>query len=166
MLKRVIELGVCLKGTRGKAEALMSLQRICITDVVSVAEGTQVLELARLMGKEHIGSVVVVKDQRPIGILTDRDIVLKVVAAERDPGAVQAKDIMSGDLVTVGIDDDPLDATRIMRDQGLRRLPVIDKQGALLGIVTFDDLLLLLAGEIWNLAGAVENEVRSEPGQH
>ena len=84
----------------------MSLRRICITEVVTVAEGTQVLELARLMGKEHVGSVVVVKEQRPIGILTDRDIVLNVVAAGRDPGDVQAKDIMSGDLVTVGIDDD------------------------------------------------------------
>jgi len=134
--------------------------------VVTVAEDTQVLELARLMDKEHVGSVVVVKDQCPIGILTDRDIVLKVVAAERNPGELEAKDIMSGNLVTVGIDDDPLDATRIMRDQGLRRLPVVDAQGALLGLVTFDDLLLLLAGEIWNLAGAVENEMRSEPGQH
>lgn len=144
----------------------MSLRRICITDVVTVAESTQVLKLARMMGKEHVGSVVVVKDNRPIGILTDRDIVLKVVAAGRKPDEVEAKDIMSGDLVTVGIDDDPLDATRIMRDQALRRLPVVDAQGCLLGLVTFDDLLLLLAGEIWNLAGAVENEVRSELSRH
>jgi len=143
----------------------MSLRRICITEVVIVAEDTRVLELARLMGKEHVGSVVVVKDKRPIGILTDRDIVLKVVAAERDPADVQAKEIMSADPVSVGIDDDPLDATRIMRDWGLRRLPVIDAQGALLGIVTFDDLLLLLAGEIWNLAGTVESAVRLELGQ-
>lgn len=144
----------------------MSLGRVCITEVVTVAEDAKVLELARLMGEKNIGSVVVVKDECPIGMLTDRDIVLKVVAAERAPGEVQAKDIMSEDLVTLSIDDDPLDATRIMRDRGLRRLPVTDEDGELLGIVTFDDLLLLLAGEIWNLAGAVETKVRWESKQH
>lgn len=140
----------------------MSLERVCIKDVITVAEHTNVLELARLMADEHIGCVVVVREGRPVGILTDRDIVLEVVAAERQPASVQANDIMSRDLVTVTVNDDPLDATRIMRDRGLRRLPVVDAAGALLGIVTLDDLLLLLASEIWNLAGAVENEVRLE----
>lgn len=140
----------------------MSLKRVCITDVITVGEHTDALSLSRLMGDEHVGCVVVVRDRRPVGILTDRDVVLKVVAAERKPAEVEAKDIMSGELVTVSIDDDPLDATRVMRDRGLRRLPVVDAQGALLGIVTFDDLLLLLASEIWNLAGAVENEMRLE----
>jgi CBS domain-containing protein len=140
----------------------MSLRRVCITDVITVAEDTNVLEFARLMGDEHVGCVVVVRNRRPVGILTDRDVVLKVVATECKPAEVQAKDIMSDNLVTVTVDDDPLDATRIMRDSGLRRLPVVDNDGALLGMVTFDDLLLLLASEIWNLAGAVENEVRLE----
>jgi CBS domain-containing protein len=124
-----------------------------------------VSELARLMGREHVGCVVLVDDNHPVGIVTDRDIVLKVVAAERDPGKIEARDIMTRDLVTVNIDADPLDATRIMRDRGLRRLPVVDAQGALLGILTFDDLFLLLASEMWNLSGAVEKEVRLEARQ-
>lgn len=141
----------------------MSLERICISDVVTVAEATTVSEFARLMAKEHVGCVVVVKDARPVGMLTDRDLVLKVIAADANPRELAAKDIMSTDLVTASIDDDPLDATRIMRDRGLRRLPVVNAQGLLVGIVTFDDLIVLLASEIGNLAGAVENEVRREP---
>lgn len=141
----------------------MSLERICISEVVTVAETTTVSEFARLMAKEHVGCVVVVKDSRPVGMLTDRDLVLKVIATDGNPRELAAGDIMSADLVTASIDDDPLDATRIMRDRGLRRLPVVDAQGLLLGIVTFDDLIVLLAGEIGNLAAAVENEVRREP---
>jgi CBS domain-containing protein len=145
-----------------KEEKLMSVKRVCIKDVLTVAEDTDVLELARLMGDEHVGCVVVVRDRRPVGILTDRDVVLKVVAAGSNPADVQARDIMSRDLVTAGVDDDPLDVTRIMRDKGLRRVPVVDTQGMLAGIVTLDDLFLLLASEIWNLAGAVESGVRLE----
>lgn len=140
----------------------MSLKRVCIQEVTTVAEHTNTVELAQLLSKQHVGCVVVVRDNRPVGVLTDRDVVLKVVASQRDPMEVQAKDIVGKDIVTVGVDDDPLDATRIMRDRGLRRLPVVDAQGALVGIVTFDDLLLLLASEIWNLAGTVESQVRLE----
>ena len=72
----------------------MSLERICNREVIVVRPETTLLEVARLMHTRHVGSVVVVEEHRPIGILTDRDIVVKVVAAERDPKTVQASEVM------------------------------------------------------------------------
>lgn len=140
----------------------MSLQRICINEVVSVAPEVTVLELARLMAKEHVGSVIALQDHRPIGIVTDRDIVLKVVARGQEPNKLAVRDIMTPNPAVVNINYDPLDATRLMRDNGLRRLPVVDENRRLIGVITLDDLLLLLASEMANLAGAVEREVKRE----
>jgi CBS domain-containing protein len=120
------------------------------------------LEVAQLMLTQHVGSVIVVEEHRPVGILTDRDIVAKVVAAEKDPKAVQAREIMTPNPALVNINYDPLDATRIMRDRGLRRLPVVDENRHLLGIVTLDDVLRLLGTEIANLAEAVHTELAKE----
>jgi CBS domain-containing protein len=140
----------------------MSLERICKEEVVNVPGEVTLLEVARQMQTRHVGCVVVVEDHRPIGVLTDRDIVVKAIAQEKEPGSVLAKDIMSPNPAVVNINYDPLDATQIMRDRGLRRLPVVDENRHLLGIVTLDDVLGLLGTEIAHLAEAVRNELRKE----
>ena len=140
----------------------MSLERVCRKEVVTVSPDVDLLEVSQLMQREHVGSTIVVEDHRPVGILTDRDIVVKVVAAGRDPKTVQAREIMAGNPALVNINYDPLDATRIMRDRGFRRLPVVDENRRLLGIITLDDVLRLLGTEIANLAEAVQVELTKE----
>jgi len=140
----------------------MSLERVCIKEVVTVSRDTNLLEVARLLRSQHVGSVVVVEERRPVGILTDRDIIVKVVAEEKDPKAIQAYEIMTTNPALVNINLDPLDATRIMRDRGLRRLPVVDETRHLLGIMTLDDVLGLLGKETENLAEAVHTELAKE----
>jgi CBS domain-containing protein len=140
----------------------MSLERIYKTDVVTVSPDATVLDVARLMRTHHTGSVVVVEDHCPVGIITDRDIVVKLVAADLDSKRISASDVMSTPPALVNINYDPLDVTRIMRARGLRRLPVVDEHRHLLGIVTLDDVLKLLGTEIANLAEAVQLEMSKE----
>ena len=140
----------------------MSLERVCRKEVVTVSPDTNLLEVAKLLRSQHVGSVVVVEEHCPVGILTDRDIIVKVVAEEKDPKAIQAYEIMTTNPALVNINLDPLDATRIMRDRGLRRLPVVDENRHLLGILTLDDVLGLLGKETENLAAAVHTELAKE----
>jgi CBS domain-containing protein len=114
------------------------------------------------MCTHHVGSVVVVADHRPVGMVTDRDIVVKVVATEQRPQEVQAKDVMVAPPSVININYDPLDVVRIMRARGVRRLPVVDEQCHLLGIVTLDDMLKLLGEEISGLAETVDTELAKE----
>ena len=96
--------------------------------------------VAQMMSAQHVGSVIVVEEHRPIRIITDRDIVTKVVAAGRDPKTVPVKEVMATNPSLININYDPLDVTKIMRARGLRRLLVVDEHRHLLGIVTMDDV--------------------------
>ena len=140
----------------------MSLERMCKKDVITVSPEASLLEVARLMRAHHVGSVIVVNEDRPIGILTDRDIIIKAVAEDKDPKTLRAYEIMTHNPAMVNINYDPLDATQIMRDRGLRRLPVVDENSHLLGILTLDDVLGLLGKETENLAQAVQTELAKE----
>jgi len=105
-----------------------------------------------------LGCVVVIDDFRPIGILTDRDVVLKVVASEKKPGETAVKKIMTANPTMVNINYDVLDAVRLMRNRGVRRLPVVDEHRHLLGIITMDDVLMAFGAEVGDLAGTVQKE--------
>src|SRR5215510_3577274 len=136
----------------------MSLERICSKTVVAITPDATVLEAAKLMQSKHIGCLVVIDESRPIGILTDRDIVLKVVASKQKPAKTAVKDIMTTNPTMVNINYDLLDAVRLMRNRGVRRLPVVDEHRHLLGIITMDDLLTVFSTEVASLAGAVQKE--------
>jgi CBS domain-containing protein len=136
----------------------MSLERICSKAVVTISPGATVLEAARLMQAKHIGCLVVVDESRPIGIVTDRDIVLKVVASEQKPVETAVKKIMTANPTMVNVNYDMLDAVRLMHTRGVRRLPVVDEHRHLLGIITMDDLLTTFSAEVASLAGAVQKE--------
>jgi len=97
-------------------------------------------EAARIMKTEHVGSLVVVEDDAPIGIVTERDLVDKVVAAGRTPSKVRIKDVMTTPLVTVGPKESVAEAATKMSKLGMRRLPVVSK-GHLIGILTENDIL-------------------------
>ncbi len=129
------------------------------TSVVAVVEPeTTALVAAGLMRQHHVGSLVVVdaRDKsRPVGILTDRDLVLALMAEGLDPELFTAGDIMSVDPVSASPDMDALDAIELMRVNRLRRIVIVDDAGRLAGIVTMEDLLELLTRELTSLAAAV-----------
>ena len=114
----------------------MSLERICSKTVVTISPDANVLEAAKLMQSKHIGCLVVIDESRPIGILTDRDIALKVVASEKKPAETAVKDIMTTNPTMVNVNYDLLDAVRLMHNRGVRRLPIVDEHRHLLGIIT------------------------------
>jgi CBS domain-containing protein len=126
------------------------------TSVVAVVEpDTTALTAARLMRKHHIGALVVVdaaEKSRPVGIITDRDLVLALMAEGLDPSLFTAGDIMSVELVLANPEMDAMDAIQLMRANRLRRLVIADEVGRLVGIVTMEDVLELLARELASLA--------------
>jgi signal-transduction protein with cAMP-binding, CBS, and nucleotidyltransferase domain len=144
----------------------MAVGEICNRKVVITEKALSVVDAAQLMRKHHVGDLVVVaeKDGRkhPVGIVTDRDIVVEVVAAEVNPDTLKVGDIMSLDVATVHESEGLFEAMRHMRDKGVRRMPVVDHEGGLVGILTLDDLLGLLAEELTELAKLVSHERQRE----
>jgi CBS domain-containing protein len=137
------------------------------TSVVAVVEPeTPALVAAQLMRKHHVGALVVVDAQaktHPIGIVTDRDLVLELMAEGLDPAIFTAGDIMSVNLVLATPEMDAMEAVLLMRTHRLRRLVIADAAGQLVGIVTLEDVLELLTRELANLAaglaGARDREI-------
>ncbi|MEO5606200.1 MAG: CBS domain-containing protein [Polaromonas sp.] len=129
------------------------------TATVVVAEpDTTALIAAQLMRKHHVGALVVVDAQeksRPVGIVTDRDLVLALMAEGLDAEVFTVGDIMSAQLVLASPDMDAMDAVQLMRNQRLRRLVLVDDVGRLVGIVTMEDILELLTRELAALAAGV-----------
>ena len=137
------------------------------TSIVAVVEpDTPAVVVSQLMRHHHIGALVVVDAQeksRPVGIVTDRDLVLELMAEGLDPSVFTAGDIMSVNLVNATLEMDEMDAVELMRTHRLRRLVIVDDKGQLAGIVTMEDVLEQLARELANLAvglaGARDREI-------
>ena len=131
------------------------------TRVVTIAYPSMAVnEAARLMGERHVGCVVVVqevsaKETVVVGVLTDRDIALGVVAADRDPHGMRVGDVMSKDVVKVREEDSLPDVLAAMRRKGVRRVPVTGPQDVLAGILALDDIVAVLAQQMQTLAQAV-----------
>ena len=144
----------------------MAIGEICNREVVVVTRETTIANAARLMRQHHVGDVVVVMEEgglrTPLGILTDRDIVVETVAAELDPAALTVGEIMVQDLATVQESTGVFEAIRYMRDKGVRRMPVVNEGGDLIGILALDDLLDLLAEELGALARLIAREQNRE----
>ncbi|MBZ5635605.1 MAG: CBS domain-containing protein [Acidobacteriia bacterium] len=144
----------------------MPVGELCIRQVVVTARTTSVLETAKLMRLHHVGDIVItdgVAGRRvPVGIVTDRDIVLEVLAQELDATSLSAGDIMSSDLVTVRENEGVFQTIQLMRAKGARRAPVVNGEGVLVGIVSVDDLVELLAEELSQLAKLVAREQKLE----
>ena len=119
---------------------------------------TTATELAQIMKENDVGSVIVASEDTPIGVVTDRDLVLYVLAPDRDPDQATARDVMSEDLFTVDADDGVFAVMSRMADAGVRRVPVVEGDD-LVGVVSLDDLVVLLANELGNLAAVIEAEM-------
>jgi len=144
----------------------MRVGEFCNREVVVVEEERSITEAAAIMREYHVGDVVICKlkygKQFPVGIFTDRDIALEIVAKGTDPGSISVGDAMSFDLITVDEDDDLMHVIEVMRDKGIRRVPVIDAEEALVGILTVDDIVDLLSEVLVDLAHLVDRQRKQE----
>jgi CBS domain-containing protein len=136
------------------------LGKICTKPVVTASSQMTVEEAARAMRAKNVGALVVVNAGRPIGMLTDRDVTVEVVAQGKDPDAVRVGDVMHKKPMTIREDLGLLDAAKMFARTGVRRLPVVTKTGLLVGVVTVDDLIMLFGNEMGHLAGALSAGLR------
>jgi len=136
------------------------LKQLAIKPVITASVRMTVAEAARAMKQKNVGALIVVNAGRPLGVLTDRDIVVDVVAAGKDPDAVCVGEVMRKKPATLREDLGLMDAARIFAKTGVRRLPVVDKAGRVSGIVALDDLMMLLGNEMGLVAGALTAGLR------
>jgi CBS domain-containing protein len=116
-------------------------------------------EAAQLMRDENVGSVVVAEEERPLGIVTDRDLAVRVMAAGRDAQKTPLREVMSGEPVFLAEERGLDQVIAVMRQERIRRVPIVDAEGRLEGVISFDDLLPLLAGQLAELAEVIRSEL-------
>lgn len=148
----------------------MIVRDFCSRSVAVIEPDASLREAALQMRNAHVGALVVVERKdgamRPVGMLTDRDIVVAVVAVPgARPEGIRAGDVMSRELFSVRENDGMFEAVKTMSARGVRRLPVTAADGSLFGIVTLDDALRVLAGEMGSLAGALRSGREREAGE-
>ena len=144
----------------------MSISECCKLDVVCCDPELSLPDTAALMRKNHVGDVVVVESRAgmrmPVGIVTDRDIVMETMALDLDAALFTAGDIMNTPLVTVKETEGFVETLRLMRSNGIRRMPVVTQSGALYGIVTADDIVRALALELSLVTEAMSGQTARE----
>ena len=144
----------------------MPIGEFCNREVVFATRETSIPEAAQLMRQYHVGDLVVVDEVNgkrvPVGIVTDRDIVIEIIAQSLDINAFSVGDIMSPQLVSVQEKEGVFETIRHMRVNGIRRIPVVNQEGGLEGIVSADDILDLLAEEMAELAKVAPREQARE----
>ncbi|MGE0171269.1 MAG: CBS domain-containing protein [Oligoflexales bacterium] len=137
----------------------MSVGRICTREVCTATANETVADVARRMAEYNVGCVVVLDEAGlPLSVVTDRDLVVQVLASESDPVGTTVLDILSPDLKTIQEDAPLEDALRLMRTSGCRRLPVLNDKGILIGIIALDDVLSLLAEEFGSINGILKKQ--------
>ncbi|MDI9616042.1 MAG: CBS domain-containing protein [Methanothrix sp.] len=122
-------------------ETTMRVREIMSRPVLTVDADMDVLDAASRMISANVGSLIVVREGKPIGIITERDLVKKVVARAEDPRRVRVGDVMNSPLIKIHPDASLRDAAELMLKSGVKRLPVISNDGKLLGIITDTDLV-------------------------
>lgn len=144
----------------------MNAGELCNRKVVTTTRETSISEAARLMRDRHVGSLIVIdnRDNRvePVGILTDRDIVVEVLAENVDPNIVTVGDIMTSAVLKVCEHDSILETAQRMRARGVRRVPVVSNQRELVGVLAQDDILGLLSEELSLLVKVTTREFEQE----
>lgn len=136
----------------------MKLNDIFIRSVVTATPNETLAAAARKMQEHHVGTVVIVEERRPVGIVTDRDLALALGAQGLSPQTPVQK-VMIQHVLAIPEDTSIYTATKYMREREVRRLPIVDREDHLVGIVTLDDLLRYLGRELYNLTEGIKHEM-------
>jgi len=136
----------------------MSLQNYCRKPVTRVAPDTNITEACQLMEQNNIGCLIAERQGKLCGIVTDRDIALRVAGAKRDPDKTLVKDIMTPDPIRISVDKDLHHLTAMMHAYHVRRVPIVNGFDTTLGIVTLDDLIAQLGDEMSEIGKAISEE--------
>ncbi|WP_303904637.1 CBS domain-containing protein [Thiohalomonas denitrificans] len=140
----------------------MSVGEWCNREVIVIKPDESPREAVWLMRKYHVGDLVVVREdpdgRRPLGMITDRDIVIELTAEDVEPEKVTVGDIMSRDLLVLHEEEDLVDATNQMAEHGVRRAPVVNQREVLVGLLAADDILEVLAEQVSDLVRIARKE--------
>jgi CBS domain-containing protein len=136
----------------------MKLNDVFTRNVVTAKPEETLAAVALKMQNHNVGAVVIVEEQRPVGMLTDRDIALAVGARGVSPQCA-AREVMTRHVLAVPQDTSIFTATKYIREREVRRLPIVDKDDRLIGLLSLDDLLRMLAKELYNLAEGIKHEM-------
>ena len=140
----------------------MSLGKIYSNAVISISENGTIHECAKLMKEKHVGTVLVLSEQgdkKPLGIITDRDIVVKIVSKKNDLSNIKVTEVMSTDLLLLPKQQGIKEAIEAMKSKGVRRVPILDDDKKVCGIVSVDDLIMLLVNELSSLSGLIKDQL-------
>lgn len=142
------------------------LKNIIRFELYSVKPEDGIQEVVRIMKDQNVGSVLVCDEkQKPLGILTDRDLVIRCMGEHKDSDQCKARDLMTSSPRTVKDDDGLYDCINAMHDAGVRRIPVVDQQGKAVGIISFGDILKILSKEFNILVGSTTRPLEPEKQQ-
>ena len=144
----------------------MDLTKFCTKPATTVTKDSNIEEAAKLMREFHVGNLVVVDGKginaKPIGILTDRDIVMSTVALGIDPADMDVGEIMSTNLYTIKSNESIYRVIGLMKEYGVRRVPVVNEEGGLVGVLSVADLLALLSNELQEIANLPKKQKQIE----
>lgn len=144
----------------------MKVGQHCKKGVVSIRASADVADAAKLMRDEHVGFLVVFNEgdeiRKPVGVITDRDIVLLVNARDLNAHDVTVGDVMTRQPLIASEHDDVTDLVQAMRMAGIRRVPVVDTRGALIGVIAADDVIDLITSLLCDVSGSIKHEQRQE----
>jgi CBS domain-containing protein len=133
----------------------MPLKDLCKLPLITLSPEAKITEAAKLMQESKVGSVIITQDEKPVGILTDRDIVVRVIAPRKDPSTTPISEVMTRNVVVANESSGTWDVIQLMKHHGVRRFPVVSGSGKLTGIIALDDLIELLGEELSALGRAI-----------
>jgi CBS domain-containing protein len=144
----------------------MFIGEICNRDVIVAGKDASIAEIAQLMREHHVGSIVITDQQNdlhiPVGLVTDRDLVIELLSKGVDIKSVSAGDVMCQNLVTVRDSRHVYDTLKLMRGKGIRRIPVVNDEDVLVGVVTVDDLLDVVISQLDDVVNIIAIEQKRE----
>jgi CBS domain-containing protein len=141
----------------------MEIQNLIRRSAVTLPANASLAEAARLMKEDDVGSVVITEGDRVVGIVTDRDIVVRLVAEGRNPATAAAEEAMTPTPLCLPARSDVEECLNRMEAHGVRRIPLLDARGKLVGVVSLDDVLLYLGVQVGSAAALIRKEVVAVP---
>jgi CBS domain-containing protein len=141
----------------------MSLQKFCQRPIVTIAPEQTIAEACRLLRDKNVGCLVATEQGQLRGILTDRDVALKVTGEKKDPQQTTVRDVMTARPLSIAVNKTLHDLTTLMHSRHVRRIPIVDQGNNVVGMVTLDDLLMLLGEELADLGQGVSGALFRKP---